>query len=518
MIGCLALVTPGEIFQLLCGQLIAVIFLVLQLWCAPYRTASNNFLAMAINFSLVLNFVSSIGVQVAAKYGIAAVDPVLLSIALYTAAFAVFPITLFTLLLAIRKPTVTPEQLRAYLLDDPDDEPNTSGPSAGVQLPPLIARFGSFSINIEDVTKALNAPLLSDHERRILTQTVSRVADGSRFASDPAALVFGQPREAALGIDPFLCVPPNQIRAGMAEGVVAIRREIEAAASTGELMALDTLECLDYVQHSRAGSSATVCAARVRSLAHVLSVLHAAHHPAACLHAHHPPSSSRFCSQKFPNFTHPRDCDKNGLRSDRRTASGDGMTLADFVAAPNSREAELEEAHVVALRLYTTRAFLLINIPLRDLGRHERGEAHPLPVTVAFLAEALRRLRAVGAKQANARSPVVLYRGLAHRTVPPAFFKEGGTEYAPMSTTNDLSVAVRYSASRSSVLLRMVTKSFIERGADISYLSAFPDEAEVLFPVRFDSHPCRASTCLQLSHSHATAPPPPCIGCSHSRT
>ena len=325
MIGFIALVTPGELFQLLCGQLIAVIFLVLQLWCAPYRTASNNFLAMAINVSLVLNFVSSIGVQVAAKYGIAAVDPVLLSIALYTAAFAVFPITLFTLLLAIRKPTVTPEQLRAYLLDDPDDEPNTSGPSAGVQLPPLVARFGQFSINVADVTKALNAPLLSDHERRILTQTVSRVADGSRFASDPAALVFGQPREAALGIDPFLCVPPNQIRAGMALGVVAIRREIEAALATAkeeavkakaryayisssanagsaaeaaakkarwlrvrcrvaekavevaaeaEQTALDTLECLDYVQLSCAGSSGTVCAACVRECAACSSSSH----------------------------------------------------------------------------------------------------------------------------------------------------------------------------------------------------------------------------------------------------
>ena len=325
MIGFIALVTPGELFQLLCGQLIAVIFLVLQLWCAPYRTASNNFLAMAINVSLVLNFVSSIGVQVAAKYGIAAVDPVLLSIALYTAAFAVFPITLFTLLLAIRKPTVTPEQLRAYLLDDPDDEPNTSGPSAGVQLPPLVARFGQFSINVADVTKALNAPLLSDHERRILTETVSRVADGSRFASDPAALVFGQPREAALGIDPFLCVPPNQIRAGMALGVVAIRREIEAALATAkeeavkakaryayisssanagsaaeaaakkarwlrvrcrvaekavevaaeaEQTALDTLECLDYVQLSCAGSSGTVCAACVRECAACSSSSH----------------------------------------------------------------------------------------------------------------------------------------------------------------------------------------------------------------------------------------------------
>ena len=102
------------------------------------------------------------------------------------------------------------------------------------------------------------------------------------------------------------------------------------------------------------------------------------------------------------------------------------MTLADFVAAPNSREAELEEAHVLALRLYTTRAFLLINNPLRDLGRHERGEAHPLPVTVAFLAEAIRRLRAVGAKMANARSPVVLYRGLKNSTAPPRVLQGGG--------------------------------------------------------------------------------------------
>ena len=300
----------GELIQLLCGLLVANMFLVLQLWCAPYRTASNNFLAMAINVSLVLNFVSSIGVREAAKYGIEAVDPILLSIALYTAAFAVFPITLFTLLLAIRKPTVTPEQLRAYLLDDPDDEPNTNRPSAGVQLPPLIARFGSFSINIADVTKALNAPLLSDNERRILTETVSRVADGSRFTSDPVALVFGQPREAALGIDPFLCVPPNQIRAGMAEGVVAIRREIEAAASTEEQKALDTLECLDYVQLSRAGSSATVCAARVRSLARVECAA-CSYHPPACilvimqlitpLHAaHRPPTCMLLITPPLP--------------------------------------------------------------------------------------------------------------------------------------------------------------------------------------------------------------------------
>ena len=52
---------------------------------------------------------------------------------------------------------------------------------------------------------------------------------------------------------------------------------------------------------------------------------------------------------------------------------------------------------------------------------------------------------------------------------------QGGTELAPMSTTFDLSVAMRYSASSTSVLLRLITESFMQRGP-------FPGEAEFLFP------------------------------------
>ena len=51
-----------------------------------------------------------------------------------------------------------------------------------------------------------------------------------------------------------------------------------------------------------------------------------------------------------------------------------------------------------------------------------------------------------------------------------------------MSTTADLNVAVRYSMSANSVLLRLATDSFIKCGADISYLSAFPAESEYLYP------------------------------------
>ena len=132
--GFLALVTPGQLFQLLCGQLVAIAFLVLQLWCAPYRTASNNLFAMVVNVSLVLDFVSSLGVQMKAEYG-DPINPTLLSIALYAASFAIFPITLFSLLVALaHSPVVPPPQMRTALLDS--DEAAMSS----VQVdPPLLA-------------------------------------------------------------------------------------------------------------------------------------------------------------------------------------------------------------------------------------------------------------------------------------------------------------------------------------------------------------------------------------------
>ena len=47
-----------------------------------------------------------------------------------------------------------------------------------------------------------------------------------------------------------------------------------------------------------------------------------------------------------------------------------------------------------------------------------------------------------------------------------------------MSTTYDLKIALKYSASYSAVLLRLRTSNFLMRGADITYLSAFPGERE----------------------------------------
>ena len=50
------------------------------------------------------------------------------------------------------------------------------------------------------------------------------------------------------------------------------------------------------------------------------------------------------------------------------------------------------------------------------------------------------------------------------------------------STSRELKTALFYSHSDCSVIFKIVTRSFMERGADVAWLSAFPGEKEVLFP------------------------------------
>ena len=67
----------------------------------------------------------------------------------------------------------------------------------------------------------------------------------------------------------------------------------------------------------------------------------------------------------------------------------EGMRLADFVALPVARRARLEEAHVVALRLYSTAAFRALNGPMRQLkmSNYRKGQdGRPLPLEPPQLA------------------------------------------------------------------------------------------------------------------------------------
>ena len=159
------------------------------------------------------------------------------------------------------------------------------------------------------------------------------------------------------------------------------------------------------------------------------------------------------------------------VRADRLLADR-GLRLADFASHPVSMKARLSLAETAALRLYTTPASESINVPLRDLARRERGEPHPLPVTVMLISKGVSKLRAVS--NISEESPwkdIDLYCGMRNRELPEEFFPRGDTRLDLMSTTPCLDVALRYAASRPSlqgVIFRLRTQGSPERAAPTS--------------------------------------------------
>ena len=318
--------------------------------------------------------------------------------------------------------------------------------------------LGKFSVTYEGQRCKLRDAIqkfAADEQRSAVTL--------GRFTANTLVTACGI--DAALGIFPYLGVPDLEIWAGMSRGVDAIIEEFEANGTDVDR------ECLNYCLHLPAGSSDEV----------------------------------------FQNGM-KRDCDQHGrLLPERMRPSGEPMNLADFVEHPNSQRAQLLTAHVLALRkpitavlehascsrpmpatyarmnysgagLYTTAAFRSLNDPLRKGQR-----PHPLPITVAFLTDGVRRLRAVSAAQQDANCRMDFWRGMRNveldDQLPDGFSAQGGTEQAPMSTTRDFHVALRYSAGvRTRLLFKVATDGFMERGADVQYLSTFPAEAEFLYP------------------------------------
>ena len=92
------------------------------------------------------------------------------------------------------------------------------------------------------------------------------------------------------------------------------------------------------------------------------------------------------------------------------------------------------------------------------------------------------KLRVNALDEHGESAPLDLFRGMRDMRATEDFAKTGGCELAPMSTTTDLMVALEYSKSEFPFILKVRSSGFHDRGADISWLSAFPGEKEVLFP------------------------------------
>ena len=157
----------------------------------------------------------------------------------------------------------------------------------------------------------------------------------------------------------------------------------------------------------------------------------------------------------------------------------EGKTLADFVNHEHSRLAQLLRPHVLALRMYTSSSYPCFNRPLR-----ERKKPHPFAMAVYYLADALKKLRAVAAQidPAGFTQEVVLWRGMQDLTLDQdEFTTKGGTELAPMSTSRSKSVAFKYASSRAPLVFKYKTRG-LGRGCSIGYLSLYPKEEEYLYP------------------------------------
>ena len=147
---------------------------------------------------------------------------------------------------------------------------------------------------------------------------------------------------------------------------------------------------------------------------------------------------SDFCTSwctfaSFPVRPTAQDCDGSGtvLPERRSRTTSRGKVLADFLEDDDAQEAQLEPAHVAALRLYTSAAYKSINEGLRDQERFRDRRPHPLSTTVAFIDEGAKKLRRVSANRPHAHESLPLYRGMRDVTMPEAFLRGGGTEVSP---------------------------------------------------------------------------------------
>ena len=171
-------------------------------------------------------------------------------------------------------------------------------------------------------------------------------------------------------------------------------------------------------------------------------------------------------------------------------------------------EMTLEEA--VGLRLYTGPLFVKYNGVLRGLIS-EVGFLQKQLVGLCCAAEVSEQLDAgdidfVQAKDKVNRYTTTLhvinsgivktskltfaskvYRGVSGMALPDAFWQpndagvRGGIEGAFMSTTTDRRVAMQYAASGGKGIVFEIQQGMIDRGADVSWASQYPHEAEILF-------------------------------------
>ena len=211
---------------------------------------------------------------------------------------------------------------------------------------------------------------------------------GDKFVS--RALVLGQPVQAARGLGVVLGLDNEQLGRKLRSGIQAVVKEFRRHGT------LQDIQNLEYVLNGVANKTLIP--------EHVKAAIRVGKYHGGALSA--------------DDFDHGHD----------------GMTLDSFVAHEASRIAMLDKVHVLVLRLYTTSSFTCINNALRA-----GTVPHPFRMTVYYMAEAIRKLRAVGAmlEPQSFTQIVYLWRGMKDMRVTNDFLKSGGSECGCGASNSD---------------------------------------------------------------------------------
>ena len=163
------------------------------------------------------------------------------------------------------------------------------------------------------------------------------------------------------------------------------------------------------------------------------------------------------------------------------------ISLATLSQATEAKRAQLLPVEILALRLYSGPMYSKYNSILRSALAGGETPLNLYPTTIQVLMSAITKLSRI----AEIPEGGAVFRGTG-LVLPAEFFEldeqgfAGGVEPSFMSTTRMEQVARNYSGalegSEATIFKLLVDRNSI--GADISWASQFPDEAEIVFPPR----------------------------------
>ena len=169
-----------------------------------------------------------------------------------------------------------------------------------------------------------------------------------------------------------------------------------------------------------------------------------------------------------------------------------GWKLADFANLPGARQAGLTQAEVACVRLYTSfeRVSWLLNQALRSWSK---DQIQPWATTICILISAIIKLSQLSSPD------TVVYSGM-----PPCTFKalesfsgnsgkETYVQYGFLPSTRDPKQNASYVGGKfTETVVWVIESTFSSRPADVSIISMYPEEEEMLFP------PCTALQILAI--------------------